>query len=609
MTAPTTDRPAATGKKTRGKLVAVPDEAPPRADLSGSVGSDLGLIELNLITPSADNPRGEVVSDESLAELGASILAQGLLQPIVVAPRACPEPVDGQVTVIGPVYDLVFGHRRYAAAALVGITSLPAILREDLTGARAGEARLVENLHREDLSAVDEAHGYAALMKAHTYTQADVAAAVGCGQGHVSKRLALLNLPAVLQAMIPDRLSIGDAGELAKVKDRKLLDALAARADGDPGYKIDRTKVATVQAAEAADLERAQVARAIGKRKQPVLAEGDTAGALQISTYGKLSHVPVKEHVAMPCCAWTLSRHPASLYGPNAGLTGMAALQARWAQPWCTTPAAHPDPREVERAVLAAAYAEQAAAAALLAAERVEAAANDPVAQAALRAELDAEADALAAQAAAADAERVAVQAARDAAAELAAARERDTDARRAFMTALVRGRPAIGGAAHVNRYTLTALSLFGYTPECVYDEAALAATAGVDLRQVLLSGAADDVARVALAVVLLEGDKLVVPADKRWNGSGGDSEDRVLLGLHAAFLVGAGYEPTERETEMFAHNMTLAHFDLDPADADDEPDDEPDERPVVDVLPDLAQYDQAGDVDTPAPDIEVVEQ
>lgn len=605
MTAPTTERPAATGKKTRGKLVAVPDTAPERADLSGSVGSDLGLVELTQITPSADNPRGEVVGDDSLAELGASIIAQGLLQPIVVAPRACPEPVDGEVTVIGPVYDLVFGHRRYAAAALVGITSLPAILRVDLTGARAGEARLVENLHREDLGPVEEASGYAALMKAHDYTQADVVAAVGCGQGHVSRRLALLNLPVALQAMIPDRLSIGDAGELAKVKDRGLLDGLAELADADPtGYRIDRYKVSVVQSTEAANLERAQVAKAIAKRKQPVLT--DTTGAQQISTYGKLSHVPVKEHVAMACCAWTLSNHPASLYGPNSGLTGMAALQARWAQPWCTTPAAHPDPREVEREVLAAAHAEQQAAAALAAAERIEAAANDPVAQAALRVELDAEADALAAQAAAAEAERVALQASRDAAAELTAARGRDTDARRAFMTALVRGRAAVGGTAHVTRYTMTALSLFGYAPEGVSSEDDLAAMAGVDLRQVLLGGGADDLARVALAVVLLEGDKMVVPGERRWAGSGSDSEDRVLLGLHTAFLVGAGYEPTERELEMFGYGMTLRQYDLDPDEAQDElaGQDPADERPV-ESLPDLAQYDGAG----PAQDIEVTEQ
>lgn len=140
----------------------------------------LERIALDQLHASPDNPRA--VGD--VAELAASITEHGVVEPLVVVPRA-----EGGYTVVA-------GHRRLAASALAGgIADAPCIVRCDLDDDQAAELRLVENLHRRDLSPLEEAAGYQVLVE-RGYSQRKLARQVGKSQPHISRRLSLLKLPA-----------------------------------------------------------------------------------------------------------------------------------------------------------------------------------------------------------------------------------------------------------------------------------------------------------------------------------------------------------------------------------------------------------------------------
>jgi ParB family chromosome partitioning protein len=166
--------------------------------LPKSSGSAVRL-PLTAIRPNPQQPRRRF-SEESLAELAASIREKGLLQPLVVRPKG-----DG--------YELVAGERRYRAAILAGLTEVPALVR-DLTDQEALELALVENLQREDLTPLEEARGYQALL-GMGLTQEEVAKRVGKARSTVANALRLLQLPEeVLAALEDGRITAGHARAL-----------------------------------------------------------------------------------------------------------------------------------------------------------------------------------------------------------------------------------------------------------------------------------------------------------------------------------------------------------------------------------------------------------
>lgn len=154
------------------------------------------------LRPNPLNPRSEM-SDEGIAELAASIQAQGILQPLLVTP-------DGLV---------VAGHRRLAAAQRAGLLQLPVLVR-DLSSAEQLEIMLVENIQREDLTPLEEARAYQRLLDSGR-SKKDLARAVGVSVNHVAARLTLLKLDAAVQQMVEQgELPISNAVVLERVHDR-----------------------------------------------------------------------------------------------------------------------------------------------------------------------------------------------------------------------------------------------------------------------------------------------------------------------------------------------------------------------------------------------------
>lgn len=215
--------PGAGGSPDLDSLLALSSpDTPAREIVAGNtdaVVSDGELLELDIdsVAPNEFQPR-QKFDDDSLLALADSVRELGILQPILVRP-------DGPDR-----YELIAGERRWRAARLAGLGSVPAIVRlaEDQGSL---EQAIVENLHREDLSAVEEAVAYQQLVEDFGLTQDQVAARVGKSRSAVTNTLRLLHLPVVIQEMVADgRLSAGHARAIVGVSDVEEQVALAERA-------------------------------------------------------------------------------------------------------------------------------------------------------------------------------------------------------------------------------------------------------------------------------------------------------------------------------------------------------------------------------------------
>ena len=180
--------------------VPVLDEDPGPA--AGDDDARLIEVAVTAVTPNPEQPRREF-APEALAELADSIRSHGLLQPIVVERD-------------GAGFRLVAGERRLRAAALAGLSRLPAILRPSTqSGREALELALVENLQRIDLSPLDEAAAYARLADAFGLSHEAIALRVGRSRAAVTNTVRLLALPASVQGALRDgRLTAGHARAL-----------------------------------------------------------------------------------------------------------------------------------------------------------------------------------------------------------------------------------------------------------------------------------------------------------------------------------------------------------------------------------------------------------
>jgi ParB family chromosome partitioning protein len=187
-----------------GALIPVP---------SDRYAEGLQEIPIGMINPNRFQPR-KVFSDESLSALAASISELGVLQPILVRRQE-----DG--------FELVAGERRWQAAQRAGLSTIPAVIqdRDDLSSLQAA---VVENLHREDLNALEEAAAYRQLIDDFGLTHDAVAQRVGKSRAAISNTLRLLQLPSSVQRRVVDgTLSAGHARALLGSPDRKLQEMLA----------------------------------------------------------------------------------------------------------------------------------------------------------------------------------------------------------------------------------------------------------------------------------------------------------------------------------------------------------------------------------------------
>ena len=191
------------------------------ADATSVEASDQPRLEDLPVASIVANPHQPRVhfDEESLAELAASVREIGVLQPVLVRPG------DQEGT-----YELIAGERRWRAARRAGLAVIPAIVRatDDLGSV---ERALVENLHRQDLSPLEEASAYQQLVEDFSLTHEQVASRVGKSRSAVTNTLRLLSLPPAIQALLADgRLSAGHAKALLGSPDRAFQEQLARRA-------------------------------------------------------------------------------------------------------------------------------------------------------------------------------------------------------------------------------------------------------------------------------------------------------------------------------------------------------------------------------------------
>ena len=154
--------------------------------------------------------------EESLNELSDSIKEHGVFQPIIVK-----KSIKG--------YEIVAGERRVRASTRAGLSEIPAIIR-DFDDADMMQIALLENLQRENLSAIEEAKGYSDLIEKLNITQEELAHRMGKSRSHITNMLGLLRLPPEVKTMINTKqISMGHARVLSKLEDKNLMIELAKK--------------------------------------------------------------------------------------------------------------------------------------------------------------------------------------------------------------------------------------------------------------------------------------------------------------------------------------------------------------------------------------------
>jgi ParB family chromosome partitioning protein len=196
----------------KGLSALIPSEAMGEAD------SLLRTVPISHIKPNIYQPRSHF-DEESMAALATSIREVGLLQPVLV------REVEGEEE----SYELIAGERRWRAARRAGLQTIP-VLVQVANDVASLEQALVENLHREDLNALEEAAAYQQLIDEFGLTHEQVATRMGKGRATITNTLRLLQLPTGAQRALAERtISAGHARALLGTPDRSLQDKLVAQ--------------------------------------------------------------------------------------------------------------------------------------------------------------------------------------------------------------------------------------------------------------------------------------------------------------------------------------------------------------------------------------------
>lgn len=201
----------------KGLGALIPSDISPQTGAVVIPTSGMRDIEITAIDPNPHQPRVHF-DEDTLSELAASIRAIGLLQPVLVRPAK-----DGR-------YELIAGERRWRAATRAGLRSIPAIIRitDDVSSV---EQALVENLHRQDLTPLEEAAAYQQLLDDFNLTHENIAKKVGKSRSAITNSVRLLALPAAIQELLANgRLSAGHAKALLGTPDRAFQEQLARQA-------------------------------------------------------------------------------------------------------------------------------------------------------------------------------------------------------------------------------------------------------------------------------------------------------------------------------------------------------------------------------------------
>ena len=181
--------------------------------MENATESDIKELPISEIRPNPYQPR-KTFNQEALDELAESIKNYGVFQPIIVK-----KSIKG--------YDLVAGERRLRASKLAGLTTIPAIIK-DFSDSQMREIALLENLQRENLTAIELAWAYKGIIDSLNIKQEELAEKIGKSRSHVTNTLGLLRLPNDVQDMILDnKISMGHARVLSKMEDENQIEEFA----------------------------------------------------------------------------------------------------------------------------------------------------------------------------------------------------------------------------------------------------------------------------------------------------------------------------------------------------------------------------------------------
>jgi len=210
-------------QKLTEKLKQVAKPKTTKRDIAGIVGLEDGVVHLanakmmniNLIRPNPIQPRQQINTDDTnFKELVSSIKQNGIINPITV--RELDDGFDTQ----SKGYAIIAGERRYQAAIAVGLSQIPVLIR-NVDEESASALSLIENLQREDLTAIDEGKTYQRLIKQYGYTEEELGKQIHKSQPYVSERLTMIKkLHPDVQGLVSSRaISFANARQIAQLPD------------------------------------------------------------------------------------------------------------------------------------------------------------------------------------------------------------------------------------------------------------------------------------------------------------------------------------------------------------------------------------------------------
>ncbi|MGF6376382.1 ParB family chromosome partitioning protein [Clostridiales Family XIII bacterium PM5-7] len=171
-------------------------------------GNSVHYISINDIKPNENQPR-KVFNEEKIAELAASIIEHGIIQPLVVRKKEA-------------AFEIVAGERRWRAARKAGLKEVPCIVRE-FSDEENMLIAIIENMQREDLNPIEEAEGLHQMIKTYGLTQEEVSKSVSKSRPYITNALRLLKLPEEIQTFVGEGImSTGHARALISVEDKKV---------------------------------------------------------------------------------------------------------------------------------------------------------------------------------------------------------------------------------------------------------------------------------------------------------------------------------------------------------------------------------------------------
>ena len=259
------------------------------ADNSIEENSAAQAVKLNILDIEPNKEQARKQFDEAaLSELADSIAQHGVLQPLLVRP------------ILGGGYQLIAGERRWRASRIAGLTQVPVVIKE-LSDDEAAVISLLENLQREDLNPVEEAFGFASLIKDFNLTQEEAAKRVGKSRPVVANALRILKLPeSVLDLVRENKLSAGHARAIAAVEDEKTV-LLISETVVAKGLSVRATeKMVKALTAEKKSPSKPSSRRnsffdevelalnnSLGRKAKVITQSGKECGTLEIAFYDK----------------------------------------------------------------------------------------------------------------------------------------------------------------------------------------------------------------------------------------------------------------------------------------------------------------------------------